>query len=150
MNEEHGIDTVVDYDADIPDDMKIQPESTDIDQRLDEIEHGDKREDNTSDETVSYDPNNFEVEDKPPAEDTTTKLEKSPKGELVTRTFGIKRWKGAHTHTYTCIQCGGKRKSKHEINQHYRESHTSIKCPDCDQHFPTPDSLQRHHYVHAE
>ena len=122
MNEEHGIDTVVDYDADIQDDMKIQPESADIDQRLDEIEHGDKRED----------PNDFEVEKKPPAEDTTTKLEKSPKGELVTRMFGIKKWKGAHTLAYTCIQCGEKRKSKHEINQHYRKSHTSIKCPDCD------------------
>ena len=132
MNEERGIDIVADYDADIPDDIKIQPESADIDQRPYEIEHGDKREDNISDETITYDPNNFEVESKPPAEDTTNKLEKSPKGELVTRMFGIKKWKGAHTLAYTCIQCGEKRKSKHEINQHYRKSHTSIKCPDCD------------------
>ena len=110
MNEEHGIDTVVDYDADIQDDMKIQPESADIDQRLDEIEHGDKRED----------PNDFEVEKKPPAEDTTTKLEKSPKGELATRTFGIKKRKGAHTLAYTCIRCGEKRKSKSTLQ---RKSH---------------------------
>ena len=115
MNEERCIDIVVDYDADIPDDIKIQPESADIDQRPYEIEHGDKRED----------PNDFEVEKKPPAEDTTTKLEKSPKGELVTRTFGIKKRKGAHTLAY-----GVGKKGK--VNQHYRESHTSIKCPDCD------------------
>ena len=71
--------------------------------------------------------------------------EKSPKGQLKTCTFEIPKRKLGGKRSYICIGCGIRKGSKHEINQHYRETHSSIKCPDCGKVFQTPDTLQRHH-----
>ena len=79
-----------------------------------------------------------------PSQEQIEDSEKSPKGQLMTQTFGIIKRKPVNKRNYTCIGCGAKCKSKQEINQHYREKHSAIKCPDCDRVFPTPDSLQRH------
>ena len=75
--------------------------------------------------------------------------EKSLKGKIKMQTYGLLKLKPSSKITYTCIDCGTKQRSKQEINQHYCEEHSSIKCPDCDRIFPTPDSLQRHRYTHA-
>ena len=139
MNEERGIKTVVNYNADIPEDMKLQTDKP----RQEMQDEADK--DDGSDETIIYDASEFDEANK-----STQKLdnthtedgEKSPKGQLRTQTYRIIKRKPTSNRTYTCIDCGAKRKSKQEINQYYREEHSSIKCPDCDKVFPTPDSLQ--------
>ena len=105
-----------------------------------------------SDETIIYDASEFDDTNKgiqKPDNTHTDEGEKAPKGQLRTQTYGIIKRKPTSRRTFTCIDCGAKRKSKQDINWHYREKHSSIKCPDCDKVFPTPDSLQRHRYVHS-
>ena len=139
MNEERGIKTVVNYDADIPEDMKLQTDKP----RQEMQDEADK--DDGSDETIIYDASEFDNANKStqkPDNTHTEEGEKSPKGQLQTQTYGIIKQKPTSKRTYTCIDCWAKRKSKQEINQHYHEEHSSIKCPDCDKVFPTPDSLQ--------
>ena len=139
MNEERGIKTVVNYDADIPEEMKLQTEKP----RQETQEEGDK--DDGSDETIIYDASEFDEANNSTQKSDKIRIEegeKSPKGQLRTQTYGIIKQKPTSNRTYTCIDCGAKRKSKQEINQHYHEEHSSIKCPDCDRVFPTPDSLQ--------
>ena len=146
MNEERGIKTVVNYEADIPKEMKLQTEKP----RQETQEEDDK--DDGSDETIIYDASEFDEvnnSNQKPDNIHTEEGEKSPKGQLRTQTYGIIKQKPTSNRTYTCIDCGAKQKSKQEINQHYHEEHSSIKCPDCDRVFPTPDSLQRHRYLHA-
>ena len=105
-------------------------------------DEGDKDE---SDETIIYDVSGYDEANKS-TQTTDTKYteegEKSPKGQLQAQTYGIIKRKSTSNRTYSCIDCGAKRKSKQEINQHYHEEHSSIKCLDCDRVFPTLDSLQ--------
>ena len=130
---------MVNYDADIPEDMKLQTDKL----RQETQDKTDK--DDGSDETIIYDASEFDDANKTTQilDNTyTDESEKAPKGQLRTQTYGIIRGKPTSKRTYTCIDCGAKRKSKQEINRHYQEEHSSIKCPDCDKVFPTPDSLQ--------
>ena len=139
MNEERGIKTVVNCDADIPEDMKLQTDKP----RQETHDEADK--DDGSDETIIYDASEFDEANKStqkPDNTHTEEGEKSPKGQLQTQTYGIIKRKPTSNRTYTCIDCGAKRKSKQEINQHYRGEHSSIKCLDCDKVFPTPGSLK--------
>ena len=132
MNEERGINTVVNYDADIPEEMKLQTEKP----RQETQEEGDKGD--GSDETIIYDASEFDEANKSTHKSDKKRIEegeKSPKAQLRTQTYGIIKQKPTSNRTYTCIDCGAKRKSKQEINQHYREEHSSIKCPDCDRVF---------------
>ena len=111
MNEERGIKNVVNYDADIPEDMKLQ-----TDEPRQEMQDKTDKEDG-SDETIIYDASEFEFDD---ANKTTQILdntytdegEKAPKGQLRTQTYEIIRQKPTSKRTYTCIDCGAKRKSK--------------------------------------
>ena len=145
MNEERGIKNVVNYDAEIPEEMKLQIDEARPDP--DEPKRGthDKDKDNESDETIIYDASEFDDTNKEiekPDNIRKDEGEKTPKGQLRTQTYGIRKRKPTSRRTFTCTDCGTKRKSKQDINQHYREKHSSIKCPDCDKVFPTPDSLQ--------
>ena len=153
MNEERGIKTIIDYDTEIPEDMKLT-RSTDTAENTQE-KQPEPEKDNESDETIIYDVNEFEdvtwdtekqIESR---NEENIEREKSPKGRLQTQTYGIIKRRTSRKRRYTCIECGTKRNSKHEINDHYRNDHSSIKCPDCDKVFPTPDALQRHRYVHV-
>ena len=153
MNEERGIKNVVNYDAYIPEDMKLQIDE--LRPNPDESKWGihDKADkEDESDETIIYDASEFDDMNKgiqKPDNTHTDEGEKAPKGQLRTQTYGIIKRKPTSRRTFTCIDCGAKRKSKQDINRHYREKHSSIKCPDCDKVYPTPDSLQRHRYVHS-
>ena len=146
MNEERGIKNVVNYDADIPDDMKLQIDESRL--TTDEPKQGmhDKVDkDDESDETIIL--NYSELDDtnkgiQKPDNTHTDEGEKALKGHLRTQTYGIIKRKPTSRRTFTCIDCGAKRKIKQDINRHYREKHSSIKCPDCDKVFPTPNSLQ--------
>ena len=62
MNEERGIKTVINYDADIPEDMKVKPQTDEP--GLDMQEEADK--DNGSDETIIYDAGNLKMQIKQP------------------------------------------------------------------------------------
>ena len=51
--------------------------------------------------------------------------------------------------TCKCPICLKRYPSQGELNQHYRQVHDKIKCPDCPMVFTTPLSLQRHQYAHS-
>ena len=104
MNEERGIKTVVNYDADIPEEMKLQTKQP----RQETLEEGDKDE---SDDTIIYDVSEYD-EEKKSTQKTDTKCaedgEKLPKGQLQTQMYGIIKRKVTSKRTYTCIDCGAK------------------------------------------
>ena len=111
MNEERGIKTVVNYDADIPEEMILQTDKP-------RQETQDETDGDGSDETIIYNASEFDDANK-----TTQKLdnthtdegEKSPKGQLRTKTYGILRRKATSQRTYTCIDCGAKGGAKREL-----------------------------------
>ena len=145
MNEERGIKNVVNYEAEIPEEMKLQIDELRLDP--DEPKGGthDKDKDNESDETIIYDASEFDDTNKgieKPDNKQTDEGEKTLKGQLRTQTYGIRKRKPTSRRTFTCIDCGAKRKSKQDINRHFQEKHNSIECPDCDKVFQTPDFLQ--------
>ena len=79
MNEERGIKTVVNYDADIPEEMKLQTEKP----RQEMQEEGDK--DDGTDETIIYDASEFDEANKSTQKSDKKHIEeseKSPKGQL--------------------------------------------------------------------
>ena len=130
MNEERGIKNVVNYDADIPEEMKLQIDELRPDP--DEPKGGthDKADKNTeSDETIIYDASEFDDTNKgikKPGNKQTVEGEKTPKGQLRTQTYGIRKRKPTSRRTFTCIDCGAKRKSKQDINRHYRENRVQL------------------------
>ena len=86
MNEERGIKTVVDYDAEIPEDMKLK-QTTDITENIQETENEPEK-DIESDETIIYDASEFEglipagQEQCELVDNENIEGEKSPRGQL--------------------------------------------------------------------
>ena len=88
MNEERGIKNVVNYDADIPEDMKLQTDEP----RKEKTDKTDKEDE--SDETIIYNASEFEDANKRTQLADTThtdESDKAPKGQLRTQTYGIIR-----------------------------------------------------------
>ena len=73
--------------------------------------------------------------------------DKSPKGQLVTRKYGLKR-KNARQRKYTCTICGVERRSACKIDEHHQESHEAVNCDICGKECSTPLSLEWHRYSH--
>ena len=95
MNEEQGIKNVVNYDADIPEEMKLQIDEL----RPDPDEpkggtHDKDDKDNESDETIIYDASEFDDRNKgieKPDKKQIDEGAKTPKGQLRTQTYGIRK-----------------------------------------------------------
>ena len=90
MNEECGIKTVVDYDAEIPEEMKLKRTIHTKDNKQDTEKDPEK--DIESDETIIYDASEFEnvtqtTQEREEADNIEG--EKSPRGQLQTQTYGI-------------------------------------------------------------
>ena len=86
MNEERGVDTVINYDAEILEYMTLHPDII-----LGNPQNTDKNKEEGSDETIIYNASEFDQTTKETVnpEDINDDSEKSPKGQLRTRTFGI-------------------------------------------------------------
>ena len=115
MNEERGIKTVVNYDADIPEDMKLQTDEPrhEMQDKTDKDDGSDE-----SDETIIYDASEFDDANKttPKLDNTyTDEDEKALKGQLRTQTYGIIRQKPTNKRTYTSIDCGPKGKANRKL-----------------------------------
>ena len=86
-------------------------------------------------ETESYVNTESESENKKPVN-----------GTLVMKTVGIvRRKKKRKAH---CKICGNSCKDVKELNQHHRDTHDIVFCPDCNKAFSTRTSLDKHMYVH--
>ena len=112
---------VVNYDADIPEEMKLQIVELRLDpDKLKGGMHDKADKDNESDETIIYDASEFDDTNKgieKPDNKQTDGGAKTPKGQLRTQTYGMKKRKPTSKITFTCIDCGAKRKSKQDINR---------------------------------
>ena len=51
---------------------------------------------------------------------------------------------------FKCPKCKQVTYSVQELNAHYRESHSPVKCGSCTKTFATPSGLHKHKYVHQE
>ena len=49
---------------------------------------------------------------------------------------------------FKCPKCSEIKYSVHELNAHYRERHSPVKCGSCTKTFATPSGLHKHKYVH--
>ena len=86
-------------------------------------------------ETESYVNTESEAENKKPVNRT-----------LVMKTVGIVRRKKKRK--ARCKICGNSCKNVKELNQHHRDTHDIVFCPDCNKAFSTRTSLDKHMYVH--
>ena len=92
--------------------------------------------------------------------DTTTNIinndldethEKPLTGKLKTQTFGIKRdYTPKRIQNYYCPKCKNCFQSCSALNDHFRTTHTSMRCKVCKKEFNTPNALTRHSYVHKD
>ena len=99
--------------------------------------------DSDSDRTVAYG-------DTQPEKSVTIEDQRSPKGVVKYKRYGIKRQSPSKTKVLRlrCFICDAIFDSKREINKHHRTEHANVTCPDCSRTFPTPDALSCHRYIH--
>ena len=64
----------------------------------------------------------------------------------MSRTVGFVKHK--RKQVFKCSKCETRKATQGEINRHYRENHTQVKCYVCQQLFKTPATLARHLYSH--
>ena len=80
---------------------------------------------------------------------TCSKLMRTPHGKIENRNIWNKT--GLYTErirNYYCPKC---KKCFHRcsaLNDHFRTTHTSMRCKVCKMEFNTPNALTRHSYVH--
>ena len=82
------------------------------------------------------------------ASDTDTQDKQPVNGTLVMKTVGIvkhKKKRKAH-----CIICGASCNNVKELNQHNKDTHDIVFCPDCNKAFSTHISLDKHMYIHKD
>ena len=70
---------------------------------------------------------------------------------MKTKTFGIKRdYTPKRIRNYYCPKCD---KCFHKcslLNDHFKTTHTTMRCKVCKMEFNTPNALTRHSYVHKD
>ena len=49
---------------------------------------------------------------------------------------------------YTCPKCGIKNTSIQSVNEHYKCRHDGVRCKICDKSFSTPNTQDKHMYIH--
>ena len=92
-------------------------------------------------------------------EDVTSPIKKEDSKEkpvvncsIKTKTFRLKKLsvlkKKIHVRSYRCPICKVNHHRLAELNDHYKLYHSPLPCPDCDQEFCTPSSLECHSYKH--
>ena len=69
-------------------------------------------------------------------------------GQLITTDHKLKR--SNKPRTFRCQQCAFRSDTQGKMNDHFRNSHPPVKCPECDDTFTTPNTLARHRYTHGE
>ena len=69
-------------------------------------------------------------------------------GQLVTTDHKLRR--SNKPHTFRCQQCAFRSDTQGKMNEHFRNSHLPVKCPECDDTFTTLNTLSRHCYTHGE
>ena len=67
---------------------------------------------------------------------------------LVMKTVGIVKRKKKRK--ARCKICGNSCNNVKELNQHHKDTHDIVFCPDCDKAFSTCTSLDKHMYVHKD
>ena len=51
---------------------------------------------------------------------------------------------------FKCKFCVAVRHSQKDLNNHHKQSHGKLNCPECDEVYDTPSGLHRHSYRHKE
>ena len=69
-------------------------------------------------------------------------------GTLVMRTIGIVKCKKKRK--ARCKICGTSCNNVKELNQHQKDTHDIVFCPDCNEAFSTRTSLDKHMYMHKD
>ena len=69
-------------------------------------------------------------------------------GQLITTDHKLKC--SNKPRTFRCQQCAFRSNTQGKMNDHFRSSHPSVKSPECDGTFSTPNTLARHRYTHGE
>ena len=69
-------------------------------------------------------------------------------GTLVMKTVGIVKRKKKRK--ARCKICGTSCTNVKELNQHHKDTHDIVFCPECDKAFSTHTSLDKHMYVHKD
>ena len=109
---------------DNPDSVNILPEG--------DVPSNQNQDLDDSDNTIIYNPDDVTVDKK--------------KRVFTTVTHGIKITK--RSRMYTCPKCGITKKSVQAINEHYKCRHDRVKCKKCDESFASPNSRDKHMYIH--
>ena len=78
--------------------------------------------------------------------ESDTENRKPQNGTLVMKTVGIVRRKKKRK--VRCKICGNSCKDVKGLNDHHRDKHDIVFCPDCNKAFSTRSSLDKHMYVH--
>ena len=87
-------------------------------------------------------------------DNTSPKSESQPKRSLKSArkrsTTSQNEPSTSKSRKFKCPKCKQVTYSVQELNAHYRETHSPVKCGSCTKTFATPSGLHKHKYVHQE